>query len=107
MVSVKFFMLLLVRPLLADVATCSAPDLCKDELAIEARDFALAVGKEGPEESLELLQVKKVSWQHELLFFLPSYSNFCHALWNPVGIQGLCIDMIVIYLEPDHWLTSL
>ena len=66
MVSVKFFMLLLVRHLLADVATCSAPDLCKDELAIDASDFALAVGKEGPDKSLELLQVKKVPWQHQL-----------------------------------------
>ena len=80
MVSVKLYMLLLVRPLLADVATCSAPDLCKEELAIEASDFALAVGKEGPEESLELLQVKKVPWQHRLFSTLITFATPC-GMW--------------------------
>ena len=56
----KFFVL--VAPSLADV-TCSAPEVCNDELA----DFALAVKKEGPEEPLKLLQIKEATCQQLLL----------------------------------------
>ena len=55
----KFFVL--VAPSLADV-TCSAPEVCNDELA----DFALAVKKEGPEEPLKLLQIKEATCQQPL-----------------------------------------
>eukprot|EP00438_Fugacium_kawagutii_P010515 Skav232143 [mRNA] locus=scaffold1744:251683:258484:- [translate_table: standard] len=59
MMTLKFALLLLVRPLLSDVATCNAADFCDDGLA---HDFAAAVGKDGPEESLELLQVKRAEF---------------------------------------------
>ena len=51
-------MSLLAGLVLADVQTCT-DDSCDGELA---SDFAAAVRREGPEESLELLQVKQVSF---------------------------------------------
>eukprot|EP00438_Fugacium_kawagutii_P010514 Skav232142 [mRNA] locus=scaffold1744:248819:250783:- [translate_table: standard] len=65
MMTLKFALLLLVRPLLSDVATCNAADFCDDGLA---HDFAAAVGKDGPEESLELLQVKQVRGEEDGLW---------------------------------------
>lgn len=53
----KLLVSLLAGLVLADVQTCTN-DSCDAELA---SDFAAAVGTEGPEESLELLQVKQVS----------------------------------------------
>ena len=52
------FLVPLLGIVLADVQTCTS-DFCDAELA---RDFAAAVRREGPEESLELLQVKQVSF---------------------------------------------
>lgn len=63
MMPLKFALLLLVRPLLSDVATCNAADFCDDGLA---HDFAAAVGKDG-EESLELLQVKRATCRQVVL----------------------------------------
>eukprot|EP00434_Breviolum_minutum_P011155 symbB.v1.2.009841.t1/scaffold628.1/size179110/4 len=51
----KFLVSLLAGLVLADVQTCT-DDSCDGELA---SDFAAAVRREGPEESLELLQVKQ------------------------------------------------
>ena len=61
MISVKCFVLLLLLRFSADATgASSSADLCHEG----AGDFAVARGKDGSEESLELLQVKQAPCQH-------------------------------------------
>lgn len=65
MVSFKFFLALL---LFGAAAICDdlEADLCDDE---PSKDFAVAVEKDGPEESVQFLQVKQVSCQQSACGF--------------------------------------